>query len=59
MATLTKKGLLDKSLYKEGRLQCVCCIHNSTCDELFDQCVANYVLDGKTVHLKSKEDVLC
>lgn len=57
MATLTKKDLLDKSLYEKGQLECICCIHNSNCDELFDHCVANGILDGEVVHLKSKEAV--
>lgn len=50
---------LEKELpYEKGRLECLHCIHNSNCDELFDHCVANYVLDGDVVHLKAKEDVL-
>lgn len=55
---LTEKCLLNESLYKKGQLECICCIHNSNCDELFDHCVANGILDGEVVHLKSKEDVL-
>lgn len=49
---------IDTSLYERGRLECLHCVHNLDCDELFDQCVVNFLLDGDVVHLKSKEDVL-
>lgn len=52
------KDIIDTSLYEKGRLECLHCVHNLDCDELFDQCVANFLLDGDVVHIKSKEDVL-
>ena len=38
-----------------GHLKCENCKYNSSCEDLFDGCVANYILDDEIVYIKSLE----
>ena len=39
----------------KGHLNCENCKYNSSCEDLFEGCVANYILDDEIVHIKSLE----
>lgn len=39
----------------EGHLACWDCIHCDDCEEVNPRCVANYIHEGKVVHLIEKE----
>lgn len=39
----------------DGRLECWDCIHCDNCEEINHHCVANYIYEGKVVHLIEKE----
>ena len=50
--------LMSLNIYNkvgENSLRCWNCIHNEDCEEKFNDCVANYVLNDKVVHDKTCE----
>lgn len=42
----------------QGQLKCENCIYDNCCEDLYDRCVANFILDGKVVHLKNLEETI-
>lgn len=38
-----------------GRLKCINCIYNENCNEINENCVANYIYDDEVVHIKEME----
>ena len=39
-----------------GHLKCENCKYDGSCEDLFDRCTANYILDDEVVHIKEYED---
>lgn len=44
-----------KTIIRGGWLQCANCIHHKNCYITNDKCVANYIYEGRVVHLVDKE----
>ena len=38
-----------------GHLKCINCIYNENCEEINENCVANYIYDDEVVHIKEME----